>query len=261
MFGQRENLRAFFRHQNCVFELCGEAAVLSANCPTIGLVDFGFPKAFVEHRLDGQAGAGTNHGLARLQVGKVWNAWLLMETAADSVTLKFANDFVALGFGEAIDRAADVDDSAEWLDGSNANPHGIERGLHESFGMRSDFADQKCFGRITVPAVNDGCEIDVDDVPLAEHVVIRDAVAHHLVDAGANRVRVSVVAKARGGVPVLDGVFVGQLVDLASGNAGPDVRSQEVHDFGVESARGPQSIAIRMSRVDRDLGQRPCLWS
>ena len=125
-----ENLRAFLRHQNRVLKLRGEAAVLSADGPAVGLVDLGFPNSFIEHRFDGQASAGTDDGLSGLQIGEVRNAWLLMEIATDSMTLEFANDLVALILREAIDGAADVDDSAEWLDGSDADPHGVEGGLY-----------------------------------------------------------------------------------------------------------------------------------
>ena len=80
-----ENLRASFGHQDCVLELSGEAAVLGADGPAVGLIDFSFPIAFVEHWFDRQASAGTDDGFAGLQIGKVRDAGLLMETAADSV--------------------------------------------------------------------------------------------------------------------------------------------------------------------------------
>lgn len=132
---ERQNFGAFLGHQNRVLELGREAAVLSADGPAIGFVDFGFPIPLVEHRLDRQAGTGTNDGLAGLQIGEVRDAWLLMETAADSVALEFADDLEALVSGKTIDGSADVDDSAEGLDGMNADPHGIECGLYETLGV------------------------------------------------------------------------------------------------------------------------------
>lgn len=133
VFRERENFGASFGHQDCVLELRGEAAVLSADGPAVGFVDLGFPIAFVEHRFDRQAGAGADHRFAGLQVGEVRDAGLLMEAAADSVALEFADDLEALILGEAINRSANVDDSAERFDGVDANPHRVERGLHEAF--------------------------------------------------------------------------------------------------------------------------------
>ena len=126
--------------------------------------------------------------------------------------------------------------------------------------MRRDLADQKRFGRITVPAFNDRREVDVDDVSFSQQVVVRDAVADHFVDAGANRVRVAVVAQAGRCVAVLDRVVVRQLVDLSGGNPCSDVWTEEVHDLSIESAGGSKGVAVSNRRVDRDLGQRPSLW-
>ena len=254
---ERECFRASLGHQDCVFELSGEAAVLSADGPAVGLVDFGFPDSLVEHRFDGQTGAGTDDSFAGLQIGEVWDAWLLMETAADSVALEFADDLEALVFREAIDRAADVDDSAERFDRADADPHGIERGLHEAFGLRTDLADQECFRRIAVPTADDGCQVDIHDVAVSQNVVVGDAVTDDFVDAGANGVGVAVVAQTGRSVAVLDRVVVGQLVNRSSRDAGADVWTQEIHHFGVEAARGSEGIAVRVSSIDRNLGKRP----
>lgn len=108
-----------------------------------------------------------------------------------------------------------------------------------------------------MPAVDDARQVDVDDVAVSQNVVVGDAVADDFVDAGANGVGVAVVAQAGRSVAVLDGVIVSQLVDLAGGDAGPDVRAQEVHDFGVETASGSQRVAVRVSGIDRDFGKRP----
>ena len=191
--------------------------------------------------------------------GETRDAWLLVEIAADSVALELTHNLVALISGKKIDGSSDVDDSTEGLDGVDADPHGIERGLDEALGIWCDSADQKSFGRVTVPAINNGREIDVDDVSITQQVIVRDAVANYLVDAGANRIRVAVVAQAGGRVAMLDRAVVSQLVDLKSGDAWPDMRSEIVHQFGVESAGGSEGLAIRVRRIDRDLGHRPGL--
>ena len=136
MLRERQNFGAFLGHQDCVLELSGKAAVLSAHSPAIGFVDFSFPSAFVEHRFDRQTSAGPDDRLAGLQIGEVRNTWLLMEIPADAVALEFTNNLEALISGKTVDGSANVDDSAERLDGMDADPHGIERGLHETLGVR-----------------------------------------------------------------------------------------------------------------------------
>lgn len=111
-----------------------------------------------------------------------------------------------------------------------------------------------------MPAINDRGEIDVDDVSLAQDVVIRDPVANDFVDAGTNRVWVAVVTQTGRRVAVLDRVVVSELVDLSGRDATPDMRSQVVHDFGVESAGSPEGLAVCVRRVNRDFGRRPGLW-
>lgn len=111
-----------------------------------------------------------------------------------------------------------------------------------------------------MPAIDDRGEIDVDDVSLTQQIVVWNTVTNHFVDAGANRVRVAVVAQASGCVTVLDCVVVRQLVDFAGGDAGPDMRSEVVHEFGIESAGGSERVTVRVRRVDRNLGCRTSLW-
>lgn len=260
VFRERENLWTFLGHQDRVLELSGEAAVLGADGPAVGLIDFGFPIPFIEHRFDRQAGTGTNDRFARLQIGKVRDAGLLVETTADSVTLELADNLVVLLLREAIDRSSDVDDSAERLDGVDADPQSIERRLNEAFGVRSDFADQERFGRVAMPAVDDARQVDVHDVAALQNVVVRDAMADDFIDASTNGIWIAVVTEARRRVAVLNGVIVGQLVDLFGGDAGPDLWTQEVHDLGIESASGSKGIAVHMSGVNRDFGQRSRRW-
>lgn len=258
---ERHDFWAFLGHQYRVLELGREAAVLSADGPAVGFVDFGFPIPLVEHRFNRQTSAGTNDRLAGLQIGEVRNTWLLMEIAADSVALEFADDLEALISGKPIDGSADVNDSAEGLDGMDADPHGIKCGLHESLGLWRYLTDQKRLGRVAVPTIDDRREIDVDDVSLAQQVVVRDAVTNDFVDAGTNCVRVAVVTQAGGRVAMFERVVVGQLVDLEGGYTGSDVRPEVVHEFRVESAGGSEGVSVRVRRVDRNFGRRPGgLW-
>lgn len=96
--------------------------------------------------------------------------------------------------------------------------------------------------------------------PSAQQVVVRDAVTDDLIHAGANRIRVTIVAQAGGGVAMLERVVVSQLIDLACGDAGSNAGAKVVHEFGVESAGGTKGVAFHVRRIDRDFGRRPGLW-
>jgi hypothetical protein len=69
-------------------------------------------------------------------------------------------------------------------------------------------------------------------------------VADHFVDAGADALGKSLVAEAGGNVAVIERVVVNQAIELGSANAGDDLRTKEVHQLCVETARSAQSITL-----------------
>ena len=50
----RQNLQSCLRHKESVLPLCGGQFVLSDDRPAIGAVDKDFPRAHVDHRLNGE---------------------------------------------------------------------------------------------------------------------------------------------------------------------------------------------------------------
>lgn len=93
-----------------------------------------------------------------------------------------------------------------------------------------------------MPAVDNQRHVNVDDVAIAQRLVIGDAVADHVVDRGADRLGVRVVAawvvvqRGRNGTLHLGDVVVGQLVQLVGGDPGHHVRGEEIQNFGGQLA-------------------------
>ena len=72
---------------------------------------------------------------------------------------------------------------------------------------------------VAVHAVEVRGDVDVDDVAVLDHAAVRDAVADHLVDAGAQRLREAAVAERRGVGAVVAEELVADPVELVGGDA------------------------------------------
>jgi hypothetical protein len=65
----------------------------------------------------------------------------------------------------------------------------------EKHNVRVDVTDQKCAICVTVHTVEEGSDVDIDDVAIRENSVIWYPVADNFVDRGAERLRVAAVAE------------------------------------------------------------------
>jgi hypothetical protein len=113
---------------------------------------------------------------------------------------------------------------------------------------------------VAVPPFDDGGDIDIDDVAIAEFVLAGDAMADDVIDAGATALGIPLVAECGGAIAVLERPLVSELVDLFGGDAGGDERAEVVQQRGVSSSCGPHQIALgvienrrlRFHRRDRE---------
>src|SRR5438034_7237581 len=109
---------------------------------------------------------------------------------------------------------------------ANAAPHGLVSNLAQTPGLNGWCADVEHAARVSVKAVLDHGDVDVDDVARLELLVTRDAVAHDMVDRSADRRGVWLMPRRRiverGGHRGLnvDHVVVAQPVELTGGDAG-----------------------------------------
>jgi len=99
-------------------------------------------------------------------------------------------------------------------------------------------------------AILDDGDIEVDDVALLECLVARYAMAHLMVDRGADRLRIGrvtrgrIVERCRNRVLHADHVIVAQAVEFGRGDAGLDEGFDVVEDFGSQAARHPHLLDL-----------------
>jgi hypothetical protein len=144
---------------------------------------------------------------------------------------------------EAVPVGVSLDGPADGVD-RLGGPHGVDAAIHgdpglsdEAPGVVVDVADEKRHRGVSVDAVQEDRDVDVDDVSVGQGPAVGDAVADDLVDGRTHRLEIAaVVERARVPTPG-DGGLVDDGVDLVGGDAGPH----------------------RTSGLDEDLGcSRPC---
>ena len=94
---------------------------------------------------------------------------------------------------------------------------------------------------VAVHAVDVGGDVDVDDVAVLDHRRVRDAVADHLVERRAARLRKALVAQRRRVGAVVDHVLVGDPVELVGGHPGRDRLARLRERAAPRSGRRPAS--------------------
>ena len=121
---------------------------------------------------------------------------------------------------------------------ADAAHHRLERGVDEPLGEHGRLADEVHAAGVAVPAVLDDGDVDVDDVAVLEDLArARNAVADHVVDRGAERLRKALVADVgRDRLLHVDDVLVGDAVELLGRDAGLDVLAHELEHLGGEAA-------------------------
>ena len=88
-----------------------------------------------------------------------------------------------------------------------------------------------------MPSINDGCQIQINNIPFAEGSLVGNSVANDFIDTGANRIRIALVAKAGRRVPVFNSIFVGDSVKFERRDPGSDLGAKEVHELSIEETR------------------------
>jgi hypothetical protein len=107
---------------------------------------------------------------------------------------------------------------------------------------RDALANEKHPARVAVPAIEDHGDVDIEDVALHQPPVARDTVTDDMVDRGADRFREAAVVERRRDRIVIDDEPVAQPVEVAGGDPGTDMRSDEVERLGGENSRPPHAF-------------------
>src|SRR5262249_36019456 len=132
---------------------------------------------------------------------------------------------------------ADVAQVCARLHGSDSQPHAFVGHVAQTARLDRRFADAEHAARVTVVAVLDDCDVDVDDVAGLEALGTRHTVAHHVVDGSADGFGIRdvtgwrVVQRGRRGVLLLEHVLVAERIELIGGNAGFHVRGDVVENL------------------------------
>jgi len=247
-----EHLDAVVGHEERVLPLCAGLLVLGDDFPAVGVVgiDEDAPRTHVDHRLDGEDHAGhKEHACAAMAV--VVDLGVFVEGVADAVTGQVADNAVAVLLTVLLDSVAYVADEAEGLGGLHAYLQALLGHTHQLFLLGCGLTDDEHAGGVGVVAVEDGGEVDVDDITLLKDVLLLGhAVTDHLVDAGADAhgerrgVFVAAVVEAGGNGVMLLAVATANLVNLQCGHAGTDVFGHLVEDAGVDDAGATDTLNL-----------------
>ena len=80
---------------------------------------------------------------------------------------------------------------------------------------------------------------EIDNIPIFQHVVARNPVADHVVDAGAATARKTLVVERCRDVSMIKCVVMYQAVDFGRGDPRFDIGAEETHQLHVEARSSP----------------------
>src|SRR3984893_7423510 len=153
--------------------------------------------------------AGVHHGLngeehTRLELESgaalavVQHLRVFVVHTPDAMAAVLAHHRVVVSLDEALDGVADVAQVRTRTHRRDAAPHGGEAGLGEALRVRRRPAHQVHAAGVAVKSVADHGDVDIDDVAGLQALVIRDAVADHVVHRGADGLGKTAVVEVRG---------------------------------------------------------------
>jgi hypothetical protein len=103
---------------------------------------------------------------------------------------------------------------------------------------RRDFTYTHHAAGIAVPAIFDDGDVEIDDVALFETLIARDAVAHDMIDRGADRLgKAAVIEGSRHRLLYVYDVVVAARIEFVGGDTGHHVRCDHVDHLSREAAR------------------------
>ena len=138
---------------------------------------------------------------------------------------------------------------------SDAAHHRVIGDVDQSLGLQLHVADEIHAAGVAVPAVDDHGDVDIDDVAVAQRLVVRNAVADDVVDRGAERVAIAAIAEAGRNAAMRGGVVEGQLVEIFGGDAGLHLGNEQVEHLGGQPAGAAHALEVlRLVQSHREMG-------
>ncbi len=120
-----------------------------------------------------QAGSG----LAVMQ-----DLWFFMKFLADAMAAKLSHYAISHRLDETLDCISDIAKIGPGFDGSDAVPQCLIRCLAQTPGLNGRFADIEHSTAVTVIAVLDDSDVEIDDITIPENLVAGYPVADLVID-------------------------------------------------------------------------------
>ena len=138
---------------------------------------------------------------------------------------------------------ANVAKRGAWFDFANGFIEALLGDLNQALGEDRGLADKEHLGGVAKVTLVDDRDIDIERIAVFERFSIRrDAVAHHVVDAGAHRFwerragAVGVIERGWNTVDVVNDVLMTQPVELTGGDPGSYVLPDHIQHTGSKLA-------------------------
>lgn len=172
-------------------------------------------------------------------VGVVEDHRVFVENLAEAVAAIILYDAVTLWRCYGINRVADIVEVGTGGDAVDAGHHGVVGGGDKLLSLIGNFADRVHARGVAVVAVEDGGDVDIEDVAFGKYFIfIGNSVADDIVDADAAGFGVALVAQGGRNGLVLEDEFVNQIIKLQCAGAGLDVGGDVVERLGRQLAGG-----------------------
>ena len=173
---------------------------------------------------------------------------VFMEISANTMATKLPDDAIPGIFSKSLDGVPNVPQTVARAHLPNAEPHGLIGYRAQTLRLFPDFTNLKHAAGITMETILDDRDVNIDDIAVLERPGTRYAVANLVVDRGAYGTgigRMSRRAVVKGGgnrMLDIDHVIVTQAIQFPSGDTNPDVRFDEIQNFGGQVAGGAHAL-------------------
>ena len=224
-----------------MFKLCGEFSIGGSDRPSVLPVANRVVRTDVDHRLNGKTHSGMQTVLISLPIRDMRNVGTLMETRPDTMSDIFVDNSKAIVLRNVgNNRLANHGNLAVGTQRFDRQIQTIERTLRDASGVVADFSDEKSFRLVAEPTIDNCGQVNVHDVARSQLIISGNAVADYFVYADAaafgKRTSLAGIAQAGWSMSVIIRVFVNQPVKLAGLHSSLNVRANEIHQLGIETA-------------------------
>src|SRR5579864_2955390 len=218
----RKYLAAGLGDPDRMLELGGERSVPCNGGPAV-VENLHVGAADVDHRLDGEDHSGLELG-AGAGTSSMHHLGAVVEQASDAVTAKVTNDTVPVRLGMALNRVCDIAQMIAGLRLLDAECQTFIGDVDKLARFQTHIANQVHPARVSVPAIEDRSDVDVDDVALLEWAIAGDSVADDMIDRDAAALGIAAIAKRRWHSAALERQPIDDLVERLGRNSGNDMR-------------------------------------